>query len=107
MRLLLSVIDHQTGSATEQEMVAIDEFNDRLIADGHWVLAAGLQSPSSAILIDGRGGEVSIQSGSLHQGQEYLSGFWIIDVPDFEIGRELAIRGSRACNRRVEVRQLL
>ncbi|NBQ01552.1 MAG: hypothetical protein EBU45_05955, partial [Actinobacteria bacterium] len=35
------------------------------------------------------------------------AGFWIIDVPNQEIALELAARGSKACNRRVELRPLL
>jgi len=51
MRFLISVMDTSTGSATSEEMAAIDVFNDRLVADGHWVLACGLAArplPSSS-----------------------------------------------------------
>ena len=42
MQYLVSVIDDNTGSATATEMAAINAFNDRLEADGHWVFAGGL-----------------------------------------------------------------
>jgi hypothetical protein len=48
MQYLASVIDDKTGSATPAEMAAIDAFNDRLEAEGHWVFAGGLNSPSTA-----------------------------------------------------------
>jgi len=48
MRYLVSVIFDQAGLATPDEQAAIDTFNDRLIADGHWVFAGGLAAPSSA-----------------------------------------------------------
>jgi hypothetical protein len=38
MHYFVSVIDDQTASTTPAEMAAIDEFNDRLRAEGHWVL---------------------------------------------------------------------
>jgi hypothetical protein len=45
MRYLITVIDDSTNSATGDEMAAIDEFNDRLRAGGHWVFAGGLAAP--------------------------------------------------------------
>ena len=41
MKYLVSVIDDKTGSATPAEMAAIDAFNERLEAEGHWVFAGG------------------------------------------------------------------
>ena len=46
MRYLASVIDDTSGSATTDEMAAIDAFNDRLDAEGHWVFAGGLGGPA-------------------------------------------------------------
>ena len=60
MQYLVSVIDEDTGvanpggSATADEMAATDVFNERLVADGHWVFAAGLGAPSTATVIDNR-----------------------------------------------------
>ena len=48
MHYLISVIDDTTGSATPDEMAAIDAFNARLTADGHWVFAGGLAAPGAA-----------------------------------------------------------
>ena len=42
MQYLVSVIDDTAGLATPDEMAAIDVFNDRLQAEGHWVFAGGL-----------------------------------------------------------------
>jgi hypothetical protein len=107
MQFLISVIDTETGMATETEMAAIDEFNEQLKADGHWVLARGLAAPASSTLIDNRGGAGLITAGPFIESSEYISGLWIIDAPDAVRARELAIEGSRCCNRRVELRQLL
>ena len=107
MNFLISVIDSQSNSARADEMSEIDKFNDELRANGHWVFAGGMEAPSSAFLIDNRDGANSVSDGPLIQSKEYISGFWIIDVPDSETARTLALRGSRACNRRVEVRKIL
>ena len=63
MQYLVSVIDDTAGLATEDEMAAIDAFNDRLIAEGHWVFAGGLGAPISATVIDNRGGEAIFTDG--------------------------------------------
>ena len=47
MQFLISVIDDSTESATGTEMAAIDAFNDRLRAEGHWVFAGGLAAPGA------------------------------------------------------------
>jgi hypothetical protein len=107
MQYLVSVIDDKTGSATPSEMAAIDAFNDRIEAEGHWVFAAGLASPSTATVIDNRGGEALFTDGPFLESKEYLAGFWIIQAPDLDVALKLAAEGSKACNRRVEVRPLL
>ena len=107
MRALLSVVDDRTGSATAQEMAAIDAFNERLVADGHWVLACGLAAPDTAVLVDGRGADPVVTDGPLIRSDDYVSGFWIIEAADLEAARALAVEASGACNRVVEVRALL
>jgi hypothetical protein len=107
MQYLVSVIDDQTGSATPTEMTAIDAFNERLQAEGHWVFAGGLASPSTATVIDNRGGEAMVTDGPFLESKEYLGGFWVIEAPDLDVALELAAEGSKRCNRRVEVRPFL
>jgi len=104
MQYLVSVIDATAGLATPDEMAAIDVFNDRLIADGHWVFAGGLAAPSSATVIDNRGEEPIFTDGPFLESKEYLAGFWIIDVADLDAALKLATEGSKACHRKVEVR---
>jgi hypothetical protein len=107
MRYLVSVIDDQTGSATSAEMAAIDALNERLEAQGHWVFAGGLASPGTATVIDNRGGKGVSSGGPFLASKEYVSGFWIIGAPDLDVALRLAAEGSRACNRKVEVRAFL
>jgi hypothetical protein len=107
MQYLVSVIDDTTGSATPDEEAAIDVFNDRLIADGRWVFAGGLGAPSTATVIDNRGGEAMFTDGPFLESKEYLAGFWIIEAADLDVALKLAADGSKACNRQVEVRPFL
>jgi hypothetical protein len=107
MQYLFSVIDDKTNSGTPDEMAAIDTFNEGLMAEGHWVFAGGLASPSTATVIDNRGGEALFTDGPFVETKEYVAGFWIIQAPDLDVALKLATDGSKACNRRVEVRPFL
>jgi hypothetical protein len=106
MQYLVSVIDDTPGSATPDEMAAIDVFNDRMVAEGNWVFAAGLASPASATVIDNRYGEAVITDGPFLESKEYVAGFWIIQAPGLDVALKLAAEGSKACNRKVEVRPI-
>jgi hypothetical protein len=107
MHYMVCVIDDQAGLATPEEGAAIDVFNDRLKGDGHWVFAAGLGAPSTATVIDNRGGQVVFTDGPFLESKEYLAGFWIIEAADLDVALKLAAEGSKACNRKVEVRPFL
>jgi hypothetical protein len=107
MQYLLSVIDATAGLATPEEDAAIDVFNDRLRAEGHWVFAGGLGAPVSATVIDNRGEEAIFTDGPFVESKEYLAGFWIIEAADLDVALRLAAEGSKACNRKVEVRPFL
>ena len=107
MHYLVSVIDDRANSGTPEEMLAIDAFNDRLRAGGHWVFAGGLADPGTATVIDGRGEEPVFTDGPFIESKEHMAGFWIIDAPDLDVALALMAEGSKACNRRVEVRPFL
>jgi hypothetical protein len=104
MQYLVSVIHDQPDLATPTEMAAIDAFNDRLEAEGHWVFAGGLGAPTTATVIDNRGGEAVFTDGPFVESKEYLVGFWILEASDLDVAIKLAAEGSKACNRKVEVR---
>jgi hypothetical protein len=107
MQYLVSVIDDGAGLATPDEMAAIDVFNDRLKTDGHWVFAGGLAAPGSATVVDNRGEEAMFTDGPFLESKEYLAGFWIIEAADLDVALKLAAEGSKACNRKIEVRPFL
>jgi hypothetical protein len=107
MQYLVSVIDDATDSATDTEMAAVDVFNQKLQADGHWVFAGGLAAPSTATVIDNRGDRGRISDGPFLESKEYLGGFWVFEAPDLDVALKLATEGSKACNRKLEVRPFL
>ena len=104
---LISVLTDTADMATADEMAAIDAFNEQLQAKGHWVFAGGLASPSTATVVDGRGGEALFTDGPYLESKEYLAGFWVIEAPDLDVALRLAALGSKSCNRRVELRPFL
>ena len=104
MQYLFSVIQDQAGVATPEEDAAIDVFNDRLRTKGHWVFAGGLAAPNTATVVDSRGEEALVTDGPFVESKEYLGGFWVIEAPDLDVALRLATDGSKACNRKVEVR---
>jgi len=107
MQYLVSVIFDEDVLATPEEDAAIDVFNDGLVAEGHWVFAGGLAVPSSATVIDNRGEEALVTDGPFLESKEHIAGFWIIEAADLDVALRLAAEGSKACNRKVEVRPFL
>jgi hypothetical protein len=107
MQYLVSVLNDTSGLATDEEAAAIDAFNDRLQAEGHWVFAGGLSAPASATVIDNRNGEAVMTDGPFVETKEWIVGFWIMEAPDLDVALRLAAEGSKACNRRIEVRPFL
>ena len=114
MQYLVSVIDDGQAeaaganySATPAEDAAIDVFNARLRAEGHWVFAGGLGMPTASTVIDNRAQHAVITDGPFIESKEFLAGFWIIDAADLDVALALATDASKACNRRIEVRPVL
>jgi hypothetical protein len=107
MQYLVSVLADSTDVATPEEDAAIDVFNARLQTEGHWVFAGGLGGPDMATVIDNRGAETLFTDGPFVESKEFLIGFWIIEAADLDVALKLASEGSKACNRRIEVRPFL
>jgi hypothetical protein len=104
MQYLVSVINDRASVTTPDEQTAITMFDDRLKAEGYWVFAGGLASPSAATVIDHRRGEAMITDGPFLESKEHLAGFWIIEAPCLDVALQLAAAGSKACNAKVELR---
>ena len=107
MQYLFSVISTAPAQATPEEDAAIDVFNAKLVADGHWVFAGGLGEPVHATVVDDRGTETVFSDGPYAETKEFVAGFWIVEAADLDVALKLAAEGSKACNRRIEVRPFL
>lgn len=107
MQYLVNVIDNRSESGTAEEAVAIDAFNEKLVAGGHWVFAAGLADPTASTVVDSRGDAPVITDGPFAETKEWAAGLWIIEAPDLDVALALMTEGSRACNRKLEIRPLL
>jgi hypothetical protein len=107
VKFIIFVIDDQLEKAPASEMAAIDAFNDSLEANGHWIMAAGIQDPSNATTFDNRGGAGLRHAGAFAKSDEHISGFWIIKADSREQAEQLAAEGSKACNRKVELRPFI
>jgi hypothetical protein len=109
MQYLMNVIHDSRGLAPDDEMAAIGEFNDGMKSDGYLVFAGGLGFPDAetATVFDNRASAGLVTDGPFVESKEFVVGFWIIDVPSLEVARELAAEGSKACNRKVELRPFL
>jgi len=107
---LMSVLhDESDGPVTANpaEAAAIDVFNEKLRSDGNWVFAGGLAAPSSATVVDARDGEPVFTDGPYIESKEHMVGFWIVEAPHLDAALRMAADGSKACNRRVELRPFL
>ena len=107
MQYLLSVIHDGPSPEVAEEQAAIDVFNQQMKDDGYWVFAGGLGMPTNATVVDSRGEQPVITDGPFVETKEFLIGFWIIEAPDLDVALELATEGSKACNRKIEVRPFL
>lgn len=106
MQFLINVLDNDSGTANGNEIEQIDAFNDMLQNNGHWVYANGLSAPKEAVQIDNRADKNEGINEPLYKEEFYVSGFWIIKADSKEQALELAKLGSKACNRRVELRPM-
>jgi hypothetical protein len=107
MRFIIFVIDGPGNPASANEMMHIDAFNEKLQMNNNWITAAGIAGAPRTKLIDNRADKNEIISGTLVTGDQNYSGFWLIEAESEEAATDLALEGSKACNRRVELRPYL
>ena len=107
MQFLVSVLHDSPELAPDDEMTKIQAFNEELIANGYWVFAGGLAQPNTSTVIDNRRDDAIYTDGPYLESKEYIAGLWIWEAPDLDVALKLAEQGSKACNRRLEVRPFL
>ena len=90
---------------TQRMYAQVDAFNARLQQSGAWVFGGGLEHPSTATVVDGRGSaEALLTDGPFVETKEQLGGFWVVEAPDLDAALRLARDASAACEGKVEVR---
>lgn len=84
----------------------IDALNDEMVAAGIRVFVGGLHGPSEARSIRLNADGSTTTSNELYLGtQEYVGGFWVLEVADMDAALEWGAKAAKACRRPVEVRQ--
>jgi hypothetical protein len=80
------------------------EYDRSIRASGQCIASEALEPVATATTVRVRNGKVSVTDGPFAETKEWLGGFWIIEAPDLDVALQLATEGSRACNRKIEVR---
>jgi hypothetical protein len=89
----------------QQKMYAqVGTFNEDIIAAGVFLFGGGLESASTATVVDASKGDPIYTDGPYLETKEHIGGFWIIDVADLDAALAWAVKGSAACMGKVEVR---
>ena len=107
---LLSVHGNDEGYAAvspevQQKMFAdVGVFNEEIIAKGIFVFGGGLESATTATVVDASSGDTIMTDGPYLETKEHIGGFWIIEVADLDDALGWAAKGSAACQGKVEVR---
>ena len=98
----------QEADPAELEAVfaAVAQLNEDLVSSGAFVTAGGLHPPSTAVTVDGTGGEVTRIPGPFVEAEQYVGGFWIIEAGDEEEALVWAEKIASALGGRIEVRAL-
>lgn len=83
---------------------ATSVFDEELKSEGSWVFSGGLERIETATMVDGTGTEAIVTDGPFQETKEYLGGFWVVEAPDLDAALKIAVRASKACGAKVEVR---
>jgi hypothetical protein len=83
----------------------IDTLNDEMVAAGVRVFVGGLQPTRTAKSLRRQpDGAVVVTDGTYLQADEYVDGFWVLDVADIDAAMEWGKKAAVACQASVEVR---
>lgn len=100
MRYLVSVIDDKDEPGGTDRQPAISAFNERLIAEGHWVFAGGLADTDTAAVVDNRGEQAVLTDGPFVESKEYLAGVWVWEAPTWRLPSNSPPRRRRSATAR-------
>ncbi|WP_040492597.1 YciI family protein [Ilumatobacter nonamiensis] len=92
------------GDDMQRIVAQVDQFNADLQSTNTWVYGNGLQPASSATVVRGTDGDVSMTDGPYAESKEQMGGFWVIEAADFDTALEWARKATVACEGPVELR---
>ncbi|HEY9291481.1 MAG TPA: YciI family protein [Microlunatus sp.] len=98
----------QQNDPAELEAVfaAVGAFNSALQESGALRYAGGLHPPSTARTVDATGAETAVVEEPFVVADEYVGGFWIIEVDNDDEALAWTTRAAEALQGRIEVRAL-
>ena len=96
--------NYPSKEAMLQAFADTGAFNDKLVTEGYFVFADGLEAATTATVVDGQGDQPVLTDGPYLESKEHIGGFWVIEASDLDVALRLAAEGSRACRGKVEVR---
>jgi len=88
-------------------MEAMGKFVEESLRKGTLVDTGGLLPSKDGVRVRLANGKITVTDGPFSETKEVIGGFWVIDAPDLDVALKLAAEGSKACNRKVEVRPFL
>ena len=96
----------QQNDPAELEAVfaAVGAFNQALEESGALRYAAGLHPPSTARTVDATGSKTRVLDQPFVTAEEYVGGFWIIEVANDAEALMWTTRAAEALRARIEVR---
>jgi hypothetical protein len=106
---LLSVYQPDGGEPPAPEildgiMAELNTINDDMRAAGAWVFSGGLDSPSTATVLQAQDGDVVMTDGPFAELKEYLGGFTILEAEDLDGALAWGQRIAKAIGLPIEVR---
>lgn len=88
----------------KQMYADVDAVNKKMNESGAWVFGGGLHPPSTATVVQSKGGAIVTTDGPFSEAKEALGGFWVIEAPDLDTALDWAAQATVACRAPVEVR---
>ena len=110
MKYLLMIYGNQEkwdaipAESWPQEIAKQDAWNKKYHETGELLGGYGLADAMTARLVRRKDGAPVVTDGPYLESKEYIAGFWVIEAPDLDVALKVAADGSKACNRKVEVR---
>ena len=106
--MLIHAADPDLAAKWDDEAQAsFSSWVEETIRTGVNLQGSRLRPTTDATTVKIRDGELIITDGPFVETKEHMAGVWIIEAPDLDVALALATEGSKACNRRLEVRPFL